>query len=125
MCCRFGAIDVEILDNWSMQPPSQENLTADQKAVLADVLRLQQHPNFDRLRRLLVVDLPPDFHQLFQRTAAIYNARGFGTPFDDVRAMAGDDAARRMYELLNGGVQEGARSVIYHLGRLESLAQEV
>ena len=108
-----------------MQPPSLEDLNADQNAVLVDGLRLQRHPNFDQLRRLLVVELPADLHQLFQGTAAAQNARGSGTPFDDVRAVRGDDAARRMYELLNGGVQEGARSAFYHLGRLESLAHEV
>ncbi len=90
---------------------------------MAEVHRLRLHPNFEQLRRILVVDLPPDLHQFFQLTAAAYP--GSGTPFDEVRAVSGEDAARRTFNLLNGGVQEGARSAVYHLGRLQLLEQEV
>src|ERR1700674_2548665 len=112
----------------AMQPPSQEDLTADQEAavqaeILAEVHRLRLHPNFEQLRRILVVDLPPDLHLFFQLTAAAYPHSG--TLFDGVRAESGEEAARRMFNLLNGGVQEGARSAIYHLGRLQALEQEV
>src|SRR6266566_2270544 len=86
---------------------------------------LWHHPTFEELRELLTVDLPPDVEGLFRSTADSYNDRSSGTAFNEIRQRGGEEAGRRMYSLLNEGVQEGLRSAVYHLGRLQWLVQEV
>jgi hypothetical protein len=70
---------------------------------LEESLARVEQPAFKRLASLLRVSLPLELSAIFETASTLYNARGTGTPFDEVRERAGEDLARLFYELLTMG----------------------
>jgi hypothetical protein len=92
---------------------------------LEENLRRVGHPALKRIVSLLRIDLPPELSSLFEKAAALYNAKGSSDPFGEVRDRANEEQARLFFELLTMGVQEGLRSSLYHLDRYLYLENEV
>ena len=92
-----------------------------------ETLELYKHSGFQELKDLALIELPNDLQQLFSNTNDLYNSRGRGSPFDDIRDRSQKSSDTYAHSLLFGGVQEGISGCFYHcrqFTRIEGLIRQ-